>query len=94
MLRLNEFDQQDPWSQFLANSDWFIPSRLNIVIYSKPAQIVFQRDVLFDLSFNTEYKYIKKPKKSIDQTFHFLFCSWEVCAILHTYEQFHDYIVT
>jgi hypothetical protein len=57
MLRLHEFefDQQNPWSQILANCAWAISSTIHSVINATPAQIVFGRDMLFDQSFTTEF---------------------------------------
>ena len=48
----HDFDYQDPWSQILANCTWDICSTVHT------AKIVFGQDMLFDLSFTTEYKEI------------------------------------
>ena len=55
-LEDHDFDYQDPWSQILANCAWAIRSTVHSVLNDTPAQIVFGRDMLFDLSFTTEYK--------------------------------------
>ncbi len=62
-LKDHDFDYQDPWSQILANCAWAIRSTVHSVLNATPAQIVFGRDMLFDLSFTTEYKEIKKRKQ-------------------------------
>ena len=62
-LEDHDFDYQDPWSQILANCAWAIRSTVHSVLNATPAQIVFGRDMLFDLSFTTEYKEIKKRKQ-------------------------------
>jgi hypothetical protein len=62
-LEDHDFDYQDPWSQILANCAWAIRSTVHTVLNASPAQIVFGRDMLFDLSFTTEYKEIKKRKQ-------------------------------
>ena len=61
----HDFDYQDPWSQILANCGWAIWSTVHSVLNGIPAQIVFGRDMLFDLSFTTEYKDIKKRKQEV-----------------------------
>jgi hypothetical protein len=55
-LEDHDFDYQDPWSQILADCAWDIRSTVHSVLNATPAQIVFGRDMLFDLSFTTEYK--------------------------------------
>jgi hypothetical protein len=55
-LEDHDFDYQDPWSQILANCAWAICSTVHSVLNATPAQIVFGRDMLFDLSFTTEYR--------------------------------------
>jgi cation transport regulator ChaB len=62
-LEDHDFDYQDPWSQMLANCAWAIRSTVHSVLNATPAQIVFGRDMLFDLSFTTEYKEIMKRKQ-------------------------------
>jgi cation transport regulator ChaB len=62
-LEDHDFDYQDPWSQILANCAWAIRSTVHSVLNATPAQIVFGRDMLFDLSFTTEYKEIRKRKQ-------------------------------
>jgi transposase InsO family protein len=61
-LEGHDFDYQDPWSQILANCTLAIRSTVHSVLNATPAQIVFGRDMLFDLSFTTEYKEIRKQK--------------------------------
>jgi hypothetical protein len=67
-LEDRNFDYQDPWSQILANCAWAICSTVHSVLNATPAQIVFGRDMLFDLSFTTEYKEIKKRKQEASDT--------------------------
>jgi hypothetical protein len=50
-----EFDYNDPWSQILANWAGEIRSTAHSILDGTPAQIVFGRDLLFDLSFATNY---------------------------------------
>jgi cation transport regulator ChaB len=62
-LEDHDFDYQDPLLQILANCAWAIRSTVHSVLNATPVQIVFGRDMLFDLSFTTEYKEIKKRKE-------------------------------
>jgi hypothetical protein len=62
-LEDHDFDYQDPWLQILANCAWAIHSTLHTVLNTTPAQIVFGRDMLFDLFFTTECKEIGKRKQ-------------------------------
>jgi hypothetical protein len=69
-LENDDFDYQDPWSQILANCAWAICSTVHTVLNASPAQIVFGRDMLFDLSFTTEYKEIKNVNKRPQMPIH------------------------
>jgi hypothetical protein len=68
MIRLEnfEFDYNEPWSQILANCAWAIRSTAHSILDATPAQIVFVKDKLFDLSFTTNYNELatKKQKAS------------------------------
>jgi hypothetical protein len=64
-LEDSDFDNQDPCSQILANCSWAICSTVHSVLNATPAQIVFGRDMFFDLSFTTEYKEIKNGKQEV-----------------------------
>ena len=62
-----EFDYDDPWSQILSNCAWAIRSTAHSILDATPAQIVFGRDMLFDLSFTTNFKdLINKKQKASD----------------------------
>jgi hypothetical protein len=50
-----EFDYNDPWSQILANCTWAIRSTANSILDATPAQIVFGRNMLFELSFTANH---------------------------------------
>jgi hypothetical protein len=52
-----EFDYNDPWSQILANST------AHSILDATPAQIVFRIDILFELSFTTNYREFKNEKQ-------------------------------
>jgi hypothetical protein len=59
-----DFDYyNDPRSQILANCTWAIRSTAHSISDATPAQIVFGRDMLFDLSFTTNYNDLKNKKQ-------------------------------
>ena len=68
MLRTNElqniaFDKDDPWSQILSNCAWAIRTTASTITNSSPAQLVFGRDMLYDLAFTTTWQQIKEKRK-------------------------------
>jgi hypothetical protein len=62
-LEHHDFNHQDPWSQILAKCAWAIRSIMHSVINPTPDQIIFGRDMLFDLSFTFQYREIRKRKQ-------------------------------
>ena len=60
-----EFDYNDPWSQIFSNCAWAIRSTAQSILDATPAQIVFGRDILFDLSFTTNFKELLNKEKKI-----------------------------
>jgi hypothetical protein len=57
-----EFGYNDPWSQILANCTCAIHSTAHSILDATPAQIMIGGDMLFDLSFTTNYSQLKKTK--------------------------------
>jgi hypothetical protein len=58
-----EFDYNDPWSQILTNCARAIRSVAHSILDATPAQILFERDMLFDLSFMTNYSELENKKQ-------------------------------
>ncbi len=58
----HEFDYDDPWSGILANCAWAIRSTAHTVMDATPAQLIFGRDMLFDLSFKSKWRDIRKKR--------------------------------
>jgi hypothetical protein len=58
-----EFDYNDPCSQRLANCAWSIRSTAHRIFNDTTTQIVFRRDMLFDLSFTTNYSDVNHEKQ-------------------------------
>jgi hypothetical protein len=61
-----ESDYNCPWSQILANCAREIRSTAHSILDATSAQIVFGRDMLFDLFFMTNYSEIKNKNKISD----------------------------
>ena len=65
-LEEHDFNYDDPWSSLLASCAWAIRSTVHTVLGATPAQVVFGRDMLFDLSFKVDWDEIKgKRQKAI-----------------------------
>jgi len=59
-----EFPRGDPWSNILASAAWAIRSTFHTTLGATPGQLVFGRDMLFDLSFKANWKDIKERKRT------------------------------
>ena len=55
-------DVKDPWSGILANAAWAIRSTVHTVLDATPGQIIFGRDMLFDLSFRVDWNELRKRR--------------------------------
>ena len=59
-----EFPRGDPWSNILASAAWAIHSTFHTMLGATPGQIVYGRDMLFDLAFKANWKEIKERKRA------------------------------
>jgi hypothetical protein len=57
-----EFPRADPWSNILASAAWAICSTFHTTLGATPGQLVYGRDMLFDLSLKANWKNIKEKK--------------------------------
>ena len=67
MLRTNDldnhsFDPVDPWGELLANLSWALHSLTHSMLNATPGQLVFNRDMLFDLKYVADWEDIRKRK--------------------------------
>ena len=61
-----DFDRDDPWTDILASCAWAIRSTVHTVLDATPAQLVFGRDMIFDLAFTRDWeKSIQKRQAAI-----------------------------
>ena len=68
MLRCNDldnhdFDPVDPWGELLANIAWALRSLTHSTLNATPGQVVFNRDMLFDLKYVADWKDIRQRKE-------------------------------
>ena len=59
-----EFPRGNPWSNILASAMWAICSTFHTTLGATPGQLIFGRDMLFDLSFKANWKNIKERKQT------------------------------
>ena len=57
------FDPADPWTDILSHCAWAIRSTMHMTMGATPAQLVFGRDMLFDLSYAANWNEIKAKKE-------------------------------
>ena len=67
MLRTNDlenhtFDPVDPWGELLANIAWALRSLTHSTLNATPGQLVFNRDMLFDLKYVADWDTIRQRK--------------------------------
>lgn len=62
-LEDKEFDYKDPWTDILSQCGWAIRATAHTIIEATPAQLVFGRDMLFDLSFKVKWRDIKRKRQ-------------------------------
>jgi hypothetical protein len=63
-LEQHEFSQDDPWADVLAKCSWAIRATVSLVSDATPAQLVFGRDMLFDLSFQVDWNQVRARKEA------------------------------
>ena len=56
------FDPKDSWIDILGSCAWAIWSTAHTTLRASPAQLVFGRDMLFDLSYLVRWKDIQDKK--------------------------------
>lgn len=68
MLRAHQLDRrelpaQDPFGQILANCAWAIRSTVHTTMDATPAQLVFGRDMIFDIAYKANWRDILSRKR-------------------------------
>ena len=60
----HEFDTSDPWGDMLAKIAWAICILYHTTLNATPGQLVFSRDMLFDIKFSPNWENIRKRKRA------------------------------
>ena len=60
----HEFDPVDPWGDILAELAWAVRSLYHRTLDATPGQLVFGRDMLFDMLFTPDWDKIKARKRA------------------------------
>jgi hypothetical protein len=63
-----KFDYEDPWSDILAQAAWAIRSTVHTLYDATPGQLVFGRDMIYDLSFKPEWDKLLQKRQSARRT--------------------------
>ena len=60
----HEFDTDNPWGNILAEIAWAVRSLFHTTLNATPGQLVFSRDMLFDMRFHPDWEDIRKRKRA------------------------------
>ena len=60
----HEFDPVDPWGDILAELAWAVRSLYHRTLDATPGQLVFGRDMLFDMLFTPDWNEIRARKRA------------------------------
>ena len=68
MIRLKDIENQrldpnDPFADILCSCAWATYSTVHTTLKASPAQLVFGRDMIFDLSFKVKWRHIMDNRK-------------------------------
>ena len=62
-LEKHDFDTNDPWSDILTSCAWAIRATVHTVLDATPAQLIYGRDMLYDLSFTRPWDSAKRKRQ-------------------------------
>ena len=60
----HDFDPKDPWGDMLAEVAWAIRSLYHSTLNATPGQLVFSRDMLFDIQHTPDWQNIRNKKRA------------------------------
>jgi transposase InsO family protein len=64
-LENNYLDEDDPWKGILSATAFAIRSTVHTTLQKTPGQLVFGRDMIFNISHEANWKYIKDRKQKL-----------------------------
>ena len=62
-MQNQEIDESDPWSGILSAVAWAVRSTYHTTLKSTPGQLVFGRDMIWDIAHVADWQYIKQRKQ-------------------------------
>jgi hypothetical protein len=66
-LTTYEFPESKPWDELLGKCAWAIRSTAHLVTDTSPAELIFGRDMIFDLSARVSWKDVKRRREEASQ---------------------------
>ena len=64
-LQDNYLDEEDPWAGILSATAFAIRSTYHTTLQKTPGQLVFGRDMIFNIQHSANWEYIKKRKQTL-----------------------------
>jgi len=64
-LENNYLDETDPWKGVLSATAFAVRSTFHTTLQSTPGQLVFERDMIFNIKHTANWEYIKQRKQQI-----------------------------
>ena len=58
-------DEDEPWEGILSAVAWAVRSTFHTTLQSTPGQLVFGRDMIFDIAHVADWQYIKQRKQTL-----------------------------
>ncbi len=64
-LQTNYLDEEDPWTGILSATAFAVQSTYHTTLQKSPGQLVFGRDMMFNIKHIADWEYIRERKQSI-----------------------------
>ena len=64
-LESNYLDEEDPWKGILSATAFAVRSTFHTTLQQTPGQLVFGRDMIFNVKHTANWEYIKQRKQTI-----------------------------
>jgi hypothetical protein len=64
-LESNYLDEEDPWKGILSATAFAVRSTFHTTLHSSPGQLVFGRDMIFNIQHTANWEYIKQRKQQL-----------------------------
>ena len=64
-LENNYLDEEDPWKGILSATAFAVRSTFHTTLHSSPGQLVFGRDMIFNIKHTANWEYIRQRKQNL-----------------------------